>query len=369
MHEALLRSLLRSAVAKDGRKRPMARLTLSHIDKSFGPVAVLKDISLAIEPGEFVCLLGASGCGKTTLLRLVAGLETPDGGTMRLETADLAAIPCHERGIGMVFQSLALFPHLTVGGNVAYGPRLRGASPAECEAEVVRLLAMVGLAGLEDRTVSALSGGQRQRVAIARALALRPALFLMDEPFSALDAALREQMQVEVRRLQRDLGVTTIFVTHDQREAMALADRIVVMNGGRIEQAASPDDIYARPASRFVAGFIGDNNILDIAFGEHGARLGDMPLPPPSGAFAQARGTHTLAIRPEAITLDPPGMERGPTGTVVSQRRLGAMLEREVALGSVTLRQNVFADRAGPFGEGDAVAVSWDWDRAHMLPS
>lgn len=321
----------------------MAELTISNLRKAFGTFEALKDISIAVEDGEFICLLGGSGCGKTTLLRLIAGLETHDEGDILLDGADLTQVPCHKRNIGMVFQSLALFPHLNVGDNVAYGMRLRGSTVTNAAIEVDRLLNMVGLAGLADRSISALSGGQRQRVAIARALALKPNVFLMDEPFSALDAGLRDQMQEEVKGIQREFGVTTVFVTHDQREAMALADRIVVMNGGKIEQAASPEELYSRPATRFVAEFIGINNII--------AHNGQPPI----------------AVRPEAITLAASG--EGIQGNILRQRRLGALLEREIQIDGQTLHQSEIAGSGATFDDGAMVTLSWDDAKAWALPT
>jgi putative spermidine/putrescine transport system ATP-binding protein len=321
----------------------MAALTISHLRKSFGAFEALKDISVAIEDGEFICLLGGSGCGKTTLLRLIAGLETHDEGDIRLGDTDLTKIPCHQRNIGMVFQSLALFPHLNVGENVAYGMRLQGVANDKAQSKVVELLDMVGLSGLNSRPVAALSGGQRQRVAIARALALSPQVFLMDEPFSALDAALRDQMQDEVKRIQRDLGITTVFVTHDQREAMALADRIVVMNGGRIEQAATPEELYSRPATRFVAEFIGTNNIIDMA------------------------GGRQIAVRPESISVTQKG--DGLRGEIMRQRRLGAMIERDIRVGNKTIFQSEIAGIGPTFGDGTPVSLSWPDTAVWELPA
>ncbi len=321
----------------------MAALTITNLRKSFGTFTALRDISIAVEDGEFICLLGGSGCGKTTLLRLIAGLEVHDEGGIDLGGHDLTQIPCHKRNIGMVFQSLALFPHLNVAGNVAYGMRLRGTSAGKIQAEVDRLLNLVGLAGMGARPVTALSGGQRQRVAIARALALQPEVFLMDEPFSALDAGLRDQMQIEVKRIQRDLGVTTVFVTHDQREAMALADRIVVMNDGVIEQAASPEDLYTRPATRFVAEFIGVNNIIENDAGG------------------------TIAVRPEAIELVNKGA--GLQGQIMRQRRLGALIEREILVGDKTFHQSEIAGTGRSFDDGAAVTLSWDARKAWVIPA
>lgn len=320
----------------------MAELTITNLRKSFGSFEALRDISISVEDGEFICLLGGSGCGKTTLLRLIAGLDTHDEGTIDLAGQDLTQVPCHKRNIGMVFQSLALFPHLNVGDNIGYGMRLQGATAPQIATKVAALLDMVGLSGLGTRAVSALSGGQRQRVAIARALALEPQIFLMDEPFSALDAALRDQMQDEVKRIQRDLCITTVFVTHDQREAMALADRIVVMNDGRIEQAAPPQELYARPATRFVAQFIGTNNLIE----EQG---------------------RTLAVRPEAITLTASG--DGLQGQIVRQRRLGALLEREIDVKGQTLHQSEIVGTGPAFDDGSTVQLSWDPAKAWSLPA
>nr|WP_199899176.1 ABC transporter ATP-binding protein [Sneathiella glossodoripedis] len=242
----------------------MSGLTLAGIRKEFGSFVAVNDVNLSIPNGSFVCLLGPSGCGKTTLLRMIAGLEQPTEGDILIDGEDITNIPTHERSLGMVFQSLALFPHLTVAENIAYSLRIRGKSKAEQRQRVNELLSLIHLPGYEERAVSQLSGGQRQRVAIARALALSPTLFLLDEPLSALDAKLREAMQVELRQLQQQLGITTIVVTHDQREAMTMADLVVVMGEGRIRQAASPVDIYRKPADKFVADFIGATNLLTI---------------------------------------------------------------------------------------------------------
>ncbi|MCP4330196.1 MAG: ABC transporter ATP-binding protein [Alphaproteobacteria bacterium] len=240
----------------------MSGLSLIGVGKSFGALQAVADVDLEIPHGTFVCLLGPSGCGKTTLLRLIAGLEAPTRGEIRLDGKDLTHVPAHQRGFGMVFQSLALFPHLNVADNIGYPLRIRGTDAATREKRVEELLDLVQLPGLGARSIAQLSGGQRQRVAIARALALDPALFLLDEPLSALDANLRETMQVELRQLQQRLGVTTIVVTHDQREAMTMADIVVVMEHGRVHQAGDPLAIYRQPANTFVADFIGTSNLI-----------------------------------------------------------------------------------------------------------
>lgn len=345
----------------------MTDLTISKLSKSFGTFQALKDITLDIASGEFICLLGGSGCGKTTLLRLIAGLETHDGGQILAGGSDLSVIPCHQRNIGMVFQSLALFPHLDVAGNIGYGLALRGTDKGTSTSEIDRLLGMVGLAGLGARRVSALSGGQRQRVAIARALAMQPDFFLMDEPFSALDAALRDQMQIEVKRIQRDLGVTTIFVTHDQREAMSLADRVVIMNEGCIEQAGTPDDLYARPQTRFVAEFIGDNNVLDIEVENGGAQVLGAAVKANIGDLAMQSGPRAIAIRPEVIRLAP--ADTGDLrGHVIAQRRLGALVERQIEVRGHVILQTAFAGDGSSFANGDEVSLSWDWNNVWMVP-
>jgi putative spermidine/putrescine transport system ATP-binding protein len=352
----------------------VSSLTLEHIGKRFGDTVALGDVSLEVTSGEFVCLLGESGCGKTTLLRVIAGLETHDQGTLRLADTDLSHVPCHKRSIGMVFQSLALFPHLDVGGNIGYGLKLRGTHADAITARTDELLDTVGLPGFARRTVASLSGGQRQRVAIARALAMEPQLFLMDEPFSALDAGLREHLQHEIRTLQQSLGITTIFVTHDQREAMAIADRIVVLHNGKIEQVASPAEIYQQPRTRYVAEFIGSNNLLDLDVDDHvhldGLTLGLSPN-------ALKPGRCTVAIRPESIQLAAPGDAADQTATltgeVLSQRVVGALIEREVKVAGQVIRQTEFQSKTHAMHQalqiGQRVTLSWDWSQAWVLPA
>ncbi len=309
----------------------MSGLILEHVTKQFGTFTAVNDVSLAVADGSFVCLLGPSGCGKTTLMRMIAGLDLPTGGSIRLSGADITQVPTHRRDLGMVFQSLALFPHLTVGENIAYSLRIRGADKDAQKKRVDELLAMIHLPGFADRSVNKLSGGQRQRVAIARALAISPKLFLLDEPLSALDAKLREAMQVELRQLQQRLGITTIVVTHDQREAMTMADTVVVMNGGEIRQAAAPVDIYRRPADSFVADFIGQTNLLPFETDSTGraAVLGTSieGLAPLTGP---AKGL--LSVRPEDVQLAPAGNGLIP-GTVTFVRDLGGTIETFVEAG------------------------------------
>jgi len=282
-------------------------LELEGVSKSFAGVPVVRDVSLVVGTGEFVCFLGPSGCGKTTLLRMIAGLETPDFGRLLLDGRDFTERPVHERNFAMVFQALALFPHLSVEGNVAYSLKLRGMGTAQRRERVDELLALVRLPGVGGRSVSALSGGQRQRVAIARALAQEPVLFLLDEPLSALDAKLRDHMQVELRELQQKLKITTILVTHDQREAMTIADTIVVMGDGAVQQVGPPMEIYRRPANRFVAGFIGQTNFLDAeVVGPNAVRVHGRTLAVGHMRGAARAGERvTLSVRPEHVRVLP----------------------------------------------------------------
>jgi putative spermidine/putrescine transport system ATP-binding protein len=303
----------------------MSGLALNNVTKQFGSFTAVDSVQLNVPHGTFVCMLGPSGCGKTTLLRMIAGLDTPTGGAIVLDGNDITAIPTHKRDLGMVFQSLALFPHLTVGENIGYPLRIRGTSKEAQKKRVDELLSLIHLPGYADRPVNKLSGGQRQRVAIARALTISPKLFLLDEPLSALDAKLREAMQVELRQLQQKLGITTIVVTHDQREAMTMADTVVVMNGGQIRQAARPIEIYRRPADRFVADFIGSTNLLTIeadGLGRaavFGKAIEGVTIP---SGLTQA----TISVRPEDVHLTVPGPDT-IDGKVTFIRDLGGTIE------------------------------------------
>jgi iron(III) transport system ATP-binding protein len=274
-------------------------LTIHGVSKSFGAFRALDAINLTVRKGEFVCLLGPSGCGKTTLLRIIAGLEVQDSGGVTMGGREIGRLPPAQRNYGIVFQSYALFPNLTVAANVGYALRLER---ADKQRRIDELLDLVGLAGTEQRYPSQLSGGQQQRVALARALATSPSLLLLDEPLSALDAKVRERLQQELRNLQRKLGITTIMVTHDQAEALTIADTIVVMSDGRIEQIGSAEQIYRDPASRFVAGFVGRANWLAVERGaDNCAMLAGLSLrlPMPDGADSA-----TLFCRPEDVRVE-----------------------------------------------------------------
>lgn len=286
----------------------MSFLALQGLSKRFGDAAAVDDLSLAVEKGEFVSLLGPSGCGKTTTLQMIAGFVEPSAGAIRLGQRDLTKVKPASRGLGIVFQSYALFPHMTAAENIAFGLEMRGVAKPEQVKRVAEVLTLVGLTGLAERYPRRMSGGQQQRVALARALVIKPDVLLLDEPLSNLDAKLREEMQVELRQIQRTVGTTTILVTHDQGEAMALSDRIVVMNHGRAEQIARPTEIYQRPASAFVANFLGKINVLPAEIMSGIATIGDTRCPVPGSAD----GTFKASIRPERIGFGDAGL----TGTV-----------------------------------------------------
>ena len=310
----------------------MAGLTLENIDKRFGSIVAVSDVNLILPDGQFVCFLGPSGCGKTTLLRLIAGLEKPSRGRILLDQEDITGTPAHKRNFGMVFQSLALFPHLTVGENITYSLRVRKIDKTTRQQRANELLDLVKLSGLSDRHISQLSGGQRQRIAMARALAIEPRLFLLDEPLSALDAKLREDMQLELRMLQQRLSVTTVLVTHDQREAMTMSDLVVVMGpDNRIHQMGSPLEIYRSPADTFVADFIGTSNLLDgtcsgsrtVTIGRARLEISDMP----EGINPDTKVT--VSVRPEEVHVRP-GAEEGDNrlpGRVSFVRDVGSSVE------------------------------------------
>jgi putative spermidine/putrescine transport system ATP-binding protein len=339
----------------------MAGLRIEKVTKTYLTINAVKNVSIEVPQGQFVCLLGPSGCGKTTLLRMIAGLEEASAGRILLDDEDLTQVPAHQRNFGMVFQSLALFPHLSVGENIAYSLTIRGAPKAERRKRSEELLGLVRLPGFADRPVSQLSGGQRQRVAIARALAFHPRLFLLDEPLSALDAKLREAMQVELRQLQQRLGISTIVVTHDQREAMTMADIVVIMKGGEVQQVAPPIDIYRRPANAFVADFIGLSNILPAvadapdAITLAGARFRVEALPAGTGM-----GTRVMAsVRPEDVHLLP-ASEAGENtlpAEVTFVRDLGASVEFTLQSGDTSLLATVTPRDHPGFKVGDRVRV------------
>ncbi len=313
-----------------------AAIELQQVTKTFdGKVIAVDGVTLDIRAGEFFSLLGPSGCGKTTSLRMVAGFEMPDSSRVHVGGQDITDLPVHRRDMGMVFQSYALFPHRTVAQNVAFGLRMRDVPKPEIARRVAAALAQVALTGLEDRKPGQLSGGQQQRVALARALVIEPRVLLCDEPLGALDRKLRQQMQFELKELQRRLGVTLVFVTHDQEEALAMSDRIAVMNGGKVEQVGAPTEIYERPRTRFVADFIGEINLLE-----------DGPRP--------------RALRPEKIRLVPVEGAR-ISGKVETANFLGgATLYRVQADGRTYLAREAHAGERSPRAAGDTVGLAWN---------
>lgn len=323
-----------------------AAIKLDQVTKTFdGRVMAVDAVTLDIAAGEFFSLLGPSGCGKTTSLRMIAGFEHPDSGRVHVGGRDITDLPVHRRDMGMVFQSYALFPHRTVAENVAFGLRMREVPKPEIERRVAAALAQVALTGFETRKPGQLSGGQQQRVALARALVVEPPVLLCDEPLGALDRKLRQQMQFELKELQKRLGVTLVFVTHDQEEALAMSDRIAVMNGGRVEQVGTPTEIYERPRTRFVADFIGEINILE----------GGGPL---------------RALRPEKIRLVAPDGAR-LAGMVETANYLGGstLLRVQPTTGSSMLVRETHAGERASRMPGDAVGLTWNDSDAVALES
>jgi iron(III) transport system ATP-binding protein len=315
------------------------RVELKNIVKRFGPLKAVDDVTLSIQEGDFFTLLGPSGCGKTTLLRMIAGFYRPDGGEIRFGDKRVNDVPPHRRETGMVFQNYALFPHLSVFDNIAYGLRARKLPRREIGARIAKIIGSVQLEGMEGRAPSQLSGGQQQRVALARALVISPQILLMDEPLSNLDAKLRVSMREEIRRIQKELGITTIYVTHDQEEAMAVSDRIAILNRGRLEQVGAPGEIYFRPVSRFAAEFMGSSNILEMAVAGYDAAAAQITAEA-GGQRLQVRGERpaagriVLSIRPEWIGLAADAQADQPnvlSGEVLSSSFLGSMVRYRVA--------------------------------------
>ncbi len=339
----------------------MAYLDLLHLEKSFGPNRVVKDFNIGIEQGEFVSLLGPSGCGKTTVLRMVAGFEAPNSGEIRISGVDLVGSRPNQRNIGMVFQSYALFPNLTVAQNVAFGLSVAGMKKVQIAERVAEMLDLIGLADLGQRFPYELSGGQQQRVALARALAVRPKVLLLDEPLSALDAQIRVTLRREIRAIQQRLGITTIFVTHDQEEALSISDRVVVMNGGLADQIGTPFDIYNHPKTRFVAEFVGTLNTFDVVVSDPDTgtvMMGATSLVLNRPVAAPKGGKVTLAMRPEAASLGGAG-DLTLTGRVEEVQFLGAIIRIKANVGAHQLTLDIFnrADMPPP-AIGSAVPIS-----------
>ncbi|WP_270886386.1 ABC transporter ATP-binding protein [Pedococcus sp. 5OH_020] len=290
------------APTTSGGQRGVA-VELTGLRRSYGPVRALDDLTLRLAPGELVALLGPSGCGKTTALRCLAGLEDPDGGRIEVDGKDLTRVPTNRRDLGMVFQAYSLFPHMTARQNVEFGLQLRRQPGERRRARAAAMLDLVGLSSQADRFAHQLSGGQQQRVALARALAIEPQVLLLDEPLSALDAKVRVQLRDEIRRIQLEVGTTTLFVTHDQEEALAVADRVGVMRSGRLEQIAAPQELYSRPVNDFVADFVGVTNRLPGHAHGHAAAVMDADVPLLSGSATS--GAVTVLVRPEHLAVRP----------------------------------------------------------------
>ncbi|HEY6277114.1 MAG TPA: ABC transporter ATP-binding protein [Streptosporangiaceae bacterium] len=338
--------------------RAGVEVRLAGLRRQYGSVVALDGLELTIERGELVVLLGPSGCGKTTTLRLLAGLEDADAGTITVGGREITHVPANKRDMGMVFQAYSLFPHMTAEENVAFGLRLRHQSKADRQRRAQEMLALVGLSEQAGRYAHQISGGQQQRVALARALAIQPQVLLLDEPLSALDAKVRAQLRDEIRRIQLEVGITTLFVTHDQEEALAIADRVGVMKDGRIEQLGPPTEIYSRPATAFVAEFVGLTNRLagNVSGSTVTVRGRDLPLVD----LSTPPGPVTALVRPEAVTLaSHDSADSGPlTGTVIAATFLGATSRVTVDLGDTTIMAQLPTSEASGLPAGSRVSLT-----------
>ena len=351
---------------------------LEAVTKRFGQVVAVDDLSLDLGAGEFFTLLGPSGCGKTTTLRMIAGFESPSAGTIRIDGDDVARLPAHRRPTNTVFQSYALFPHLTVAENVAFGLKRKKVSKTEIKERVEAELERVGLTAEGGRKPAQLSGGQQQRVALARALVNLPKVLLIDEPLGALDLKLRKGLQIELKRIQREVGITFVYVTHDQEEALTMSDRIAVMRDGRVEQVADPEEVYDRPETTFVAGFIGVSNLMPgVVSGSEEVRLDNGPtVRVATGGLGQGDRCHAI-VRPEKLEIDKADSAESNgnpqvEGTVESSLYLGTATQMVVDLGG-EVRMTVLcpntseAERQSLPGAGVRVVLSWDPEHMHVV--
>jgi putative spermidine/putrescine transport system ATP-binding protein len=351
----------------------MAYVELLDLRRRFGDVVALDGISLALEEGEFVSLLGPSGCGKTTALRLVAGFDRPDSGRIVVEGRDMTRVPPNRRNMGMVFQAYSLFPNMTAERNVQFGLKVRSVGKDERARKVADLLELVGLAQAGTRYPHQLSGGMQQRVALARALAIEPRVLLLDEPLSALDAKVRVQLREEIRRIQLRLGITTIYVTHDQEEALSVSDRVAVLSHGRIEQIGPPAEIYGSPATPFVAEFVGTMNRLEatVSNPEVGEVEYDGTRLAVNAVRGRARGERVLVlVRPELLELEPApngAKDGGLSGEIISQTFLGPVTRLKVTAGDNDLTADVSAARARSLPVGTRVSARFPADSARLL--
>jgi spermidine/putrescine transport system ATP-binding protein len=354
-------------------------IALNGVSKSYGGVAAVDDITLEIGEGEFFSLLGPSGCGKTTTLRMIAGFVEPDAGSVVLQGAEVTSVSANKRPVNMVFQQYALFPHMSIYDNVAFGLKVKRVPRGEHAQRIRELLRVVSLEGLENRRPRQLSGGQQQRVALARALVNYPAALLLDEPLGALDVKLRKQMQLELKRIQHDLGTTFVYVTHDQEEALAMSDRIAVMNGGKVEQTGSPREIYEHPSTAFVADFIGSLNALDLTVDElvgscAVVRFGEGErVVVPVGSETHTGDSFRVAVRPERVqigSVESPGLDGGSRleGTIAQVVYLGmyTQFHVETKAGRV-VSHHLADDSVESFEPGLSVALSWEPEHTSVI--
>jgi ABC-type Fe3+/spermidine/putrescine transport system ATPase subunit len=347
-------------------------LSIANVSHSYGTTPVVRDISIDIPEGEFLTLLGPSGCGKTTLLRIIAGFITPTSGQLRLGERNLLELPPHKRPVNMVFQRPTLFPHLDVFENVAFGLRLANVSKGEIKTRVGEALDLVRLPGMERRRPTELSGGQTQRVALARALVNRPRVLLLDEPLSALDLQIRLEMEVELRRVHRETGATFVYVTHDQREALALSDRVAVFSAGQIDQIAPPTELYARPATPFVARFVGDANVVPVHISRDGGQadlvIGGRRLE--GGASGTVLGPGWLVLRSEALRLAAPGDRHTLGGVVRDVAFRGTGFSYRVAIDGIDteLKAELPASAGAPVAIGSPISLALDLASCWVLP-
>lgn len=345
----------------------MKAVEFDRVSKHYGSVRAVDEVSLAVEPGAFTTILGPSGSGKTTMLSLIAGIVQPTAGRIAIGGRDVTFTAARERNVGLVFQSYALFPHMNVVDNVAFPLRVRGLSAAEVARRVEEALSVVRLSGLERRKPSQLSGGQQQRVALARAIVFKPEILLLDEPLAALDRKLREEVRVEIRRLQRELGITTVLVTHDQDEALSLSDNVVVLHHGRVQQIATPSEIYHRPQNRFVADFLGIANFLEgEAAGDAAIRLAGGELAP---CAEPGKGQVIGVLRPERVRLvNGQGPQVGLNGRIGETVFLGEAVRYSVTLDSGFTLIAQSNETRSSYAEGTKVTVNWDPASVWVLP-